>query len=302
MRIFLCASLVFLSACAAGSGAQAPSTGGPFALRAGERLDMVSGAKPIDRIAADRFRRMRLEDWPTRRSRRPKGAPAKIHAFWAIWPRTDTGVQAEQVIWPAMAVKAPSTVIYAPTLYAAIGACIESTTSYQAAPRGLQIWAYDWCAKSPNGKVGASLDVNAAFLRTYTRAAGEARSYLVRVEQTDVSTNEWTDYLYNYATAKWNVFYRSQGTADAYVANDPAGWDAYESYSDVDAETLTSNMCRVVGSVGPIVSEGLRVRTPSGWELANKSNSYVGMDGNSFYCPLLFSVPKANYEYSVSRR
>jgi hypothetical protein len=300
-RAVLGAALAILAGCGAATGVSAPAAGGPLALQAGEHLEMVSGAQPIDRSAAQTFRRMRLERGPWQTSR-SQPASAAMHGFWAIWPRNDTGVQAEQVIWPNLVVKEASTTIYAPTLYAAAGACIESTTAYHASPRGLQIWAYDWCAKGYYGRIGLSLRVDAAFLRTYTRPAGRARSYLVRVEQTDSATNEWTDYLYNFATAKWNVFYRTHGTVDGDIAGIPAGWDAYESYSSINRKTRTSDMCGEVGAVGPIVSEELHLLTPSGWHLADQANSYIGMDGDSFHCPLNFSVPKANYKYSVSRR
>ena len=170
------------------------------------------------------------------------------------------------MIWPNLDVSVSADVIYAPTTYPAPEACIESTTAYEAQPWGLQIWAWDWCSLNPNGKVGKAVDVNAKFLRTYTRAANGTRAYLVRVEETDVAKNEWTDYLYNYATKSWNVFYVSSGNADIH---ERTGWDAYETYSKIDKKTGRSFMCGYVAAVGPIVSEGLRIRTPSGWTLAD---------------------------------
>jgi hypothetical protein len=264
----------------------------------GKHLAMVSGIHPIDAAAGARFRSVRLEYGP---SLRPTAATVtsrlKTHAFWAIWPRSNTGIMARQRIWPTLKVSNVATVIYAPTLYPAGGACIESTTAYQPEPFGLQIWAYDWCARGDrNGRIGAAVDVNAAFLAKYTPATGRVRHYLVRILQTDVASNEWTDYLFNFETASWDVFFVSKGAADI---SESSGWDAYETYSKVDPATGTSDMCADVSHVGPIVSDDLQILNSGTWALANVLNSYVKLEGN-FYCPLQFAVPHANYEYSVS--
>jgi hypothetical protein len=289
----------FASGCSSGSSpAMAPADDALAGPAPGQRLAAVSGTHPIDPVLARQFRDLRMKHSPSLRGSAAGPVPGKTHAFWAIWPRADTGVEAEQVIWPNLEVSVSADVVYAPTTYPAPEACIESTTAYEAQPWGLQIWAWDWCSLNPNGKVGKAVDVNAKFLRTYTRAANGTRAYLVRVEETNVAKNEWTDYLYNYATKSWNVFYVSSGNADIH---EPTGWDAYETYSKIDKKTGRSFMCGYVAAVGPIVSEGLRIRTPSGWTLANTTNSFVASDGD-FYCPLEFSVPVPNSKYSVSYR
>jgi hypothetical protein len=285
------AAVFLLSACAA--GASAPPT-----PPQDEGLATVSGVHPIDAAAAARFRRLRFAYGPSLRPSVATVTPKlKIHAFWAIWPRPNTGVQADQRIWPILKISDVATVIYAPTLYPAGGACIESTTAYQPPPYGLQIWAYNWCAHGqPNGKVGASVDVNDAFLAKYTRTSGHVRHYLVRIKQTDAATNEWTDYLYNFKAARWNVFFVSKGTADI---SEYDGWDAYETYSKIDPTTDTSNMCADVHRVGAIVSNDLQVMNSGIWTFADAQNSFVAQEGE-FHCPLDFAVPHANYEYAVS--
>jgi hypothetical protein len=264
--------------------------------RAGQALRRVGGVKRIDPALARRFLELRRE----RRSLSQNHAtvPKKTHAFWAIFPNGDTGIEAEQVIWPSLVVSKTTTVIYAPTTYPAHDACIESTTAYEPKPYGLQIWAWNWCASNPNGGVGAAKKVDAAFLRDYTRASGAARQYNVRIEQTDASTNQWTDYLYNFTTASWDVFFVSEGAADT---DESSGWDAYETYSQIDPKTRTSYMCADVQTVGPIVSKLLRLRSNGVWKLADTSDSVVALE-NNFYCPLDFSVPHPNFEYSVSYR
>jgi hypothetical protein len=258
---------------------------------------MVSGIHPIDPAAAARFRSVRLEYGPSLRPTAAVTPRLKTHAFWAIWPNSNTGIQARQRIWPFLNIHNASTLIYAPTLYPAGGACIESTTAYQPKPFGLQIWAYNWCTHGrPNGSIGASVDVNAAFLAKYTPATGGARHYLVRIKQTDVASNEWTDYLYNFETTSWDVFFVSKGTPDISESN---GWDAYETYSKVSPTTGISAMCAAVSRVGPIVSDDLEILNSGTWTLANVTNSFVRLEGN-FYCPLTFAVPHPNYEYSVS--
>jgi hypothetical protein len=298
-RIVLLAAAAFGAGCASGVGpATAPADDGLAGPRPGRQLAAVSGTHPIDPVLAQQFRSLRLQHSPSLRPASAGPLPGKTHAFWAIWPDANSGIEAQQVIWPNLVVTLESDVIYAPTTYPAPEACIESTTAYEAKPFGLEIWAWDWCSSNPNGKVGRAVTVDGKFLRTYTQALDGTRAYLVRIEETDPSKNEWTDYLYNYAKKSWNVFYVSSGAAD--IA-EQTGWDAYETYSKIDKRTGRSFMCADVAAVGPIVSQGLRIRTPSGWKLTNANDSYVGPDGN-FYCPLKFSVPIPNSKYSVSHR
>jgi hypothetical protein len=135
------------------------------------------------------------------------------------------GSQAKQSVSTAIRATDPGTYLYTPTMYPSggtQGSCIEVTTAYTYGDSAVAAW--DWCHAI---NFVAEVPITKSFMKSYTTKS----HYEVQIVQTDAASNTWTAYLYNYATAAWEVLFTQSGTSQ--ISPTTQGWDVYELYSDI---------------------------------------------------------------------
>jgi hypothetical protein len=261
------------------AGGEVPGLTGPAAVRA------AAGA-------ADRFRTVTAA-----RIRRTAAAPASVanpaaaadlHTAWGIFfnDKASQGLQATHSVL-SMTTHGGD-FVYAPTALPPGGACTEMTTAYT--PSGPKLWAWDWCGGRDT--IGKIVNMDPAFLATYTTTVNGLPAYTMREVQTSASTNAWTVYLFNYATNAWDTFYATSGAKDIPGST----WDFFEIYTTVDPATGAGYYCADANGRA-IEASSVQVSQNGVWTPAGTGNSSLSSPpaGSRFDCPALaFSAVHAN--------
>jgi hypothetical protein len=290
----------------AGSGLARPASDNPQQRGAlapiGGVVPGLTGAQAATSVgaAADRFREVaadrtrRLTAAGANPALAPAAAAAVLHTDWGVFmPQSrSTGLHATQsVVTGAGTTTHGGDYVYAPTALPAGGACMEMTTAYT--PQGPKLWAWDWCGGRDN--VGKVVNMDAAFLATYTTTVNGKPAYSEDIHQTNAAANTWTTYLFNYSTHVWDTFYTSSGTYD--LPQFSFGWNMFEIYTSIDPATGRGYYCtdlagRAFESTGMQVLAG-GVWTPVTTALTNPIGTIPS--GNAFDCPpLTFQVTHPN--------
>jgi hypothetical protein len=228
-----------------------------------------------------------------------------FHGYWGAFPSgvTLTGAQATQSLNPSAQVgigpSGSSDTIFAPTLDPSSIDCIEMSTIY--ANGQVQVGALDWCAANPSfAKIAP---VNSAFLSTYTTTVNGHPVYSVQDVQTNPATNQWTAYLYNYATNAWDTFYQSASTSK--LGSTGGGWDIMEVLTYYNPATGEGQYCsQAPGAV--FQTTGLQYQTTYGgvWTPATTANSSFNLSApkpSDLGCSdLNYTVTTPNSAFSVT--
>ncbi|MGW2873930.1 hypothetical protein [Kitasatospora sp. NPDC001225] len=274
----------------------APRADAPTGAPVSGRVLGDAGIRPQDRPAVQRFRELRAglatearpSETATNRTA-PAPIAAQAHRWWGteLGPNGNTGydaVIATHTLDDALRLSGANDFLYAPTTKPRSNSCIEMVTVHTR--DSAQIWAWDWCTTDPSQAVGATVDIDAAFLRKYGATVNGRSAYSLQIQLTDARTNTWSASLYNVATSTWDPFFTSRGTDQTGL---DYGWDMFEYYSD---RTASGNVGVCQDLSGRVVeTTGLKVRTPAtgAWSDAGPSNSTVfpaaTMSPSTYYCP-----------------
>lgn len=221
-----------------------------------------------------------------------------IHNAWGVFPGDDgdTKMLADQSIVPGLTLSGQE-YLYAPTLKAPDGSCVELTTAYT--PDGAYLWAWDWCVSIDAAK---TVPLDSTFVSTYTTTTNGHTAYSMYEAKTNVAKNTWTVYLYNYTTHSWNTFYSQSGTDQSGA---PEGWDMFEVYTTPTTTGANGPYCSEI-SGDTFESSHIQIYNAStgGWHAASATTA-PGLDplpsGSDLGCSTLsFSVPKANSDWKVT--
>lgn len=216
-------------------------------------------------------------------------AATTIHDAWGTFLTSSAShsLQATHSVFGPATTRSPGDYVYAPTALPGGTACIELTTAIT--PQGSKLWAWDWCGGRDG--IGKVVNIDAAFLATYTTMVNGRSAYSMQETQVSTSPNVWTVYLFNYQTHAWDTFYTGTGAKSI----PGAAWDFYEVYTDVDA-TSTGSYCRdLVGR--SFEATGIKVLQGGVWKAADNSNSRLSspVPGSRLGCPALkLSIVRAN--------
>ncbi|MEV7597150.1 hypothetical protein AB0O91_07125 [Kitasatospora sp. NPDC089797] len=273
-----------------------PQANAPTGAPVSGRVLGEAGIRPQDRPGIQRFRDLRAgRTAPTRPSAAATGssAPADLadqaHRWWGteLGPNGDTGydgVTATHTLDAPLRLSGPNDFLYAPTTKARSNSCIELVTVHTQT--SAQVWAWDWCNTDPAQQVGATVDIDSAFLQKYGTTVNGRSAYGVRILQTDAGTNTWSASLYNVTTATWDPFFTSQGTDQTTLAY---GWDMFEYYSD---QTGSGNVGVCQDLSGRVVeTTGLKIHNPAtgAWSDAGPADATVfpdaTMNPSDYFCP-----------------
>ncbi|MFE6051898.1 hypothetical protein ACFQ6N_14155 [Kitasatospora sp. NPDC056446] len=297
----------------------APRADAPTGAPVSGRVLGDAGIRPQDRPGVQRFRELRAglatearpsearlsEAAANRTAREP--IAAQTHRWWGteLGPGGNTGfdaVIATHTLDDTLRLSGANDFLYAPTTKPRSNSCIEMVTVHTR--DSAQIWAWDWCTTDPAQAVGATVDIDAAFLRKYGATVNGRSAYSVEIQLTDARTNTWSASFYNVATSTWDPFFTSRGTDQTGL---DYGWDMFEYYSD---RTAGGNVgvCRDLS--GRVVeTTGLKVRTPATgtWSDAGPSSSTVfpaaTMNPSAYFCPGIAGRMTAAYSaWQVSVR
>jgi hypothetical protein len=138
----------------------------------------------------------------------PGGPYSAIYGLHTAYSASTIALPADRVLW-------------APALYMAGGACLETGTLYTN-PGGTGVTAdfyvYDWCAGTANPLVFVAA-IDDTFLATYVRMYPPSNLPMYATEvytgsalPFDANTN-WDALLYNYATSAYEVVFSRSGLA-----------------------------------------------------------------------------------------
>jgi hypothetical protein len=193
-----------------------------------------------------------------------------LHADWGTFPyETIYGASANQQVDSFTLPSSSHDTVYSPTLDPSSIDCIEVTTIYVGGADYVGAW--NWCAANPSFAV-LTADNTSSFHTDYTTVISGRRFYTVKDMQTNASTNQWTAYLYNYSTGKWDVFFQSANTSK--LSNSGGGWDMDEVYTVYNPSTLGGSYCTQIGS-SDWESTNLTYLLGGSWVQASAVNAYV---------------------------
>jgi hypothetical protein len=198
----------------------------------------------------------------------PTGPSDVLHYWWGSFPDTSSGpgVTATQSVSQTLRLTHSSDILYAPTMTPANHSCIEVVTVHTT--HTPQIWAWDWCKYI---RPVAVVNVNAAFMKTYTIIANGRTAYTTKDVKTNAKTNSWTAYLFNYLTGSWDRLYSQAGTDRSGLT---FGWDMFEFYSSTNPATGNTYVCGDLQKAGlSIESSNISIRHDGNWVLANSTDS-----------------------------
>src|SRR4051794_35176740 len=144
--------------------------------------------------AVDHFRQVTADRISRQTGAHTDLAAADLHTAWGTFFR-DTASSGLQATHSVLTITTHGgDYVYAPTALPPGGACTEMTTAYT--PSGPKLWAWDWCGGRDT--IGKIVNIDTAFLNTYTTTVNGLPAYTMQEVQTSVSTNAWTVYLYNF--------------------------------------------------------------------------------------------------------
>ncbi|MBO2447252.1 carbohydrate-binding protein [Actinomadura barringtoniae] len=215
---------------------------------------------------------------------RRAGVREQIHHFWGVEPAAGThdGMMASQSVDPSYKVSYSQDFTYTPTIKAA-ASCMEITTVYSQAV-GNELWAWDWCG-GDGPKVEKKMD--ATFMSTYTADVNGLRAYSVQLVRTNAGTNAWSSYLYNYTTAKWDLFFSKSGRDTSGLSY---GWNIFEIYASRNPRTGTAYYCTDAAKT-VFESSSIKLRRGGAWTPATPTDSpwqpYTDPDPSDYLCPSL---------------
>ncbi len=143
-----------------------------------------------------------------------------------------------------------SSVLYAPTLLAPGGSCIEMTTAHFGRPIQHQLWAWDWCRGSlGQGTLALRWDLtDPGFQSTYVRTYnGRPTIVVANVTPNTGSTNGqcWYMNIYNYIVGGYVQLFTSCGYTLTNEVETGLGWSMWEEHY-----FTAPNLCPSVASVG----------------------------------------------------
>ncbi|HEV8563153.1 MAG TPA: carbohydrate-binding protein [Actinophytocola sp.] len=218
-------------------------------------------------------------------------AEADLHTAWGIFfnDNASTGLQATHTVLNITTTGGDF--VYAPTALPPGGACTEMTTAYT--PTGPKLWAWDWC--DGRDTIGKIVNMDAAFLNTYTTTVNGHRAYTMDEHRTSVSGNVWSVFLFNYQTNAWDLFYSSGGTKDIPGST----WDFFEIYTTVNPATGAGFYCQNLAGL-TLEASAVKVMQNGTWVPASSSNSSLSSPpaGSRFDCPsLTFTIVHANDDW-----
>jgi hypothetical protein len=211
-----------------------------------------------------------------------------LHAVWGVSPsETIYGAYANQQVDSFTLPSSSGDTIYSPTLDPSGIDCIEVTTIYVGGADYVGAW--NWCASSPGFGV-LTADNTSSFHTNYTTVTSGRRFYTIEDVQTNASTNQWTAYLYNYSTGKWDTFFVSANTSK--LSNSGGGWDMDEVYTTYDASTGGGTYCNHIGGAD-WESTDLTYLIGGSWVAASPANASTSYpSGLSIGCPAAhFTTP-----------
>lgn len=294
------------SAAGAAAGHATAQYGIPTSTRIGGTVAGLSGAAAEKAFGSDiaRYRDealRRIKD-ATARAGSTGSAGSSVAAAPAASPSAKTehpargtyvyarsggkGVKATQSVFngPGSTTRDGNNVVYAPTLMAPGGSCIEMTTAYTST--GPVLWAWNWCGASGPGK---TVKIDAGFMAKYTTVVNGLPSYSVDIHQTSATGNQWTAYLYNVQTKAWDVFYTRSGAFTLGPSYKVSGWDIFELYFTRDASNKAYYCTSMKGKT--FASSGLQVKVNNTWSAAGPGNAQPATGGD-LGCPsLTFTSP-----------
>ncbi|MEU5437523.1 carbohydrate-binding protein [Streptomyces sp. NPDC020719] len=231
-----------------------------------------------------------------RSAHRRTSAADLTHNWWGIFPQPGThdGITATHSVDPAYHVTGPDNFTYAPTTKAQ-NSCIEVVTAYWNS--GNELWAWDWC--SQDGGPAKILPIDADFRTKYTSTVDGRPSFSIQLVKDAGSGNRWSSYLYNYASARWELLYRQSGTDQSGL---DYGWDIFEIYASTDPATGVGYFCTEAKNT-VFDSSAIQLRRNGAWSPARPADSpWTEADpaGRDFLCPpLKFLQAGANDHWTV---
>jgi hypothetical protein len=250
-----------------GPNPKAPRGGMVRGLRTGRRIPVNTRANTRRFLALHRQMRNAIHG--------KTGSTQTIHEY--VGSSFDdlagfNGAQATQSVSTRIHVRNSGTTLYMPTMYPN-DSCIEVTTAYFFGSRAVAAW--DWCQAI---RFVAQVAINKSFVDTYTVNG----NYTTQIVRTNASDNEWTAYLYNYTTSRWDTLFTQSGTGQTGLVE---GWDIYELYSNLQSNGQ-SYAC-VDLKKRRVESQDIQVEIGSTWNLADPAHA-----GNDY------DVPLANFHCS----
>jgi hypothetical protein len=231
--------------------------------------------------------------------RAPGASATFLHNWWGSFPDTDSGpgVTATQSVSQSLRLTHSSDILYAPTMTPANHSCIEVVTVHTT--HTPQIWAWDWCKFI---RPVAVVNVNAAFMKTYTTIANGRTAYTTEDVKTNAKTNSWTAYLFNYLTGSWDRLYTQAGTDQSGLT---FGWDMFEFYSSTNPATGNTYVCGDLQKAGTnIESSNISIRHDGNWVPANSTDSSWNPSAHpspsQYKCPdIKFAIIQPNSNWRV---
>lgn len=175
--------------------------------------------------------------------------------------------------------------VYAPTMLAPGGACIEATMAHVRSSGAMlhQLWAWDWChgTYGSGAGAGASWDLTsgafqAAYVRTYQGKPSIAVS-VVTPNTGNTNGQCWFMDLYNYTVGGWQQLHSSCGYT--LTIGGLLGWNYWESHG-----VLSSTSCPALASV---IASDISLADPntSSWTaFTNFPADYSLQNVNFDYC------------------
>ncbi len=173
----------------------------------------------------------------------PPSAQAPISQWYGVYSVHDIGT--------SITLPPPdSSVLYAPTLLAPGGSCIEMTTAHFGRPIQHQLWAWDWCRGSlGQGTLALRWDLtDPGFQSTYVRTYnGRPTIVVANVTPNTGSTNGqcWYMNIYNYIVGGYVQLFTSCGYTLTNEVETGLGWSMWEEHY-----FTAPNLCPSVASVG----------------------------------------------------
>ena len=171
--------------------------------------------------------------------------------------------------------------LYAPTMLAPGGSCVEVTQSYRsgAGITGTErvFGVYDWCASSPKFEVYE--EENAAFRQRYVRTYQGKPTYAVAITTPNTGSTSgqcWSANLYDYLQGGWVQKWSSCGAS---LVGTTAGWIFWESWDMMD-----TNVCPTLPSIRALDISLANPNYPYGWVPFHRYTSDYSAFGPSGYC------------------
>jgi hypothetical protein len=186
-----------------------------------------------------------------------------------IYHGNEGGFTAQLKLLSPTAAQIGDVLLYAPTMHAPNGACLEAGNAYYNGgaftdyQTHMYVYAYDFC-----GGPGRTLhpDTTSGWYTSYVRKSLDGFPQYVVQLCNCIAPNVWSQRYYNFVSHRFDTFYTTEGVYNGFGRG---GWTQFETQYNVQA----GSVARCSPHLPPVEESLVRFYTPTGVVFLNTGDS-----------------------------